>query len=295
MITRKNLFKSKIPVMVLAALLACLAMPWPAAASGPNISIAPISASPGATVNLTINVDAPGGIAGYVFVIQYDPSVLTPDQDPDSANPGTADPRFGYPTYNPNYAANEIAIAGAGSSAITTAGSLAIVPFTVNSNATAVQTSLSFASTFVNSITSNITNTCTFVNGAWTIPTTLTPSFSTDNKTVTVTASGLNAGATYYLNYYDGNNSLVVTEAYSGVTSLASQLTLGSYQSSAPGTWTADLLEGGSSGPVVGTATFTVTPQEIPEFPTPLALLAVVGACAGLYLWMRKRRGKVMA
>ena len=131
----------------------------------PIFMIGTAEAKPGATVSVPISINDQVGIAGYGLEIQYDPSILTPAT---TVQIGTAS-GISDQTYNPTYSANTIFIAWSSSSALTSDGSVAVVTFTVNSNAKACNTSLSWcmANIAVNDINGNdITKNINFANGA---------------------------------------------------------------------------------------------------------------------------------
>lgn len=129
----------------------------------PIISLGNINAAPGAAVDVPISISAPGGLAGYGLVIQYDPDMLTPAA---VVKDGTATTGI---TYNPSYSSNEIMIAWSGSAAISSGGTLAIVTFTVKSSASGGTCSLVFdaSNNYVNDIDTNaITSSFTFTDGS---------------------------------------------------------------------------------------------------------------------------------
>ena len=190
MIGKQKLIKSKWLALLLTVLLACLAFPWPAAAAGPTISIGTYTATPGATVPVTISISNASTlqVADWGFCIQYDPTVLTPG----TASAGSAIPSGTYFNYNKTLTTNAIALAWldtTGSSPITSDGTIATVNFTVNSGATG-STSLSFVSIAQTAIAvgdenfDNLTSSFTFTNG----------SIHTPTQTYTVTYNG-NGGA----------------------------------------------------------------------------------------------------
>jgi hypothetical protein len=124
----------------------------------------------------------------------------------------------------------------------------------------------------------------------------ISATLGSDNETVTVEtpSSGLNSNAVYWLRYYDNSGAIVESQCYADVQYFSSQLLLSNQSCFVPGTWTVKLYD--NNGHVVSNvASFQVTDAEIPEFSGPIALLPVVGACAAIYVWMRKRRRKATA
>jgi hypothetical protein len=101
-------------------------------------------ASSGETVKIPISLEEPVGIAGYGFLIQYDPDVLTPGAE---VQAGTAI-KTGIMAYNPDYgeSGDKVFIVWADSQAITSSGSLAVLSFTVNSKANGGVTTVSWLS-----------------------------------------------------------------------------------------------------------------------------------------------------
>jgi hypothetical protein len=129
----------------------------------PIISLGNINAAPGSTVDVPVSISAPGNLAGYGLIIQYDPNVLTPAA---VVKDGTIATGI---TYNPSYSSNEIMLTWSGSSTITFGGTLAIVTFTVNSSASEGTSNLVFdaSNNYVNDIDANdITSSFTFTDGS---------------------------------------------------------------------------------------------------------------------------------
>ncbi len=137
--------KNKYIAILCVMLLSCFAISGLvfAGPGDPNVEIATVDATPGNIVDVEISVDVPGGIAGYGLAIQYDPDVLTPSA---TAQTGTAG-GVGVPVYSPAYSSDQVFITWAGTTALTSGGSLAILSFTVKSDAAAGLTSISFLST----------------------------------------------------------------------------------------------------------------------------------------------------
>lgn len=166
MLSRKKGLTFKITLLLSILIMNCpLIIVDAAATESPTVTIATVNALPGTTVSVPISLDEPSGIAGYGLEIQYDPSVLTPSA---TIQTGTAGGISGQ-TYNPAYSANSIFIAWSGSSALASAGSLAIVSFTVKSSAEPGNTSLTWCAvnSAVNDIDGfDITNKFAFTNGS---------------------------------------------------------------------------------------------------------------------------------
>ena len=127
----------------------------------------------------------------------------------------------------------------------------------------------------------------------------ITGSFSGSNNVVNVTASGLDphpAPNCYYVKYSDPDGGFTYVD--SGILDNDGNLTSycnlnqGSSSNAQPGTWTVDVHEDDSNGHIVAqviNATFEVEDSAIPEFPTPVAAILVLGMCAAGYAWFRKR------
>ncbi len=139
--------------------------------------------------------------------------------------------------------------------------------------------------------------------------TTVDDDFTSGETTAYIWAHGLRASNTYAVAYYDGDatgggqkvatNSGLTSTAYGN---LSSQYLLTTDPSATPGTWHAVVFDSEFGSPptnyndVATTAgyvvedSFTVDAAAIPEFPTVIAGIIVVGLCFGIYYWMRKRR-----
>ncbi len=139
---------------------------------------------------------------------------------------------------------------------------------------------------------------------------TVRDTFNDTYYTVYMKGTGFASG-TYNVAYYDAGASggqKVTTETnitVNGSGVLNSQCILSNYPSSIAGTWHALAQPtGGTAFPsdyntavgapgtynLVANDSFTVQSSAIPEFPTMIAGIFVVGACSGIYYWMRKRR-----
>ena len=233
------------------------------------------------TVTLTA-IDNTGNSTAYTITVTRTVPVtgVTLSKTTDSIAVGAADTLTA--TVTPNIATNQSVAWASDNSNIAS----------VDQNGKVTGVSAGTANITVTTADGSYTATCPV-----TVTTTLTATFSADNKRVTVQASNLYTGINYVVVYLDGVGATVTGDSFSsGGTSLTSDLTFSKYQTTAqPGTWTAYLRAGDSSGTTVGQTTFTVAESSIPEFPTPLALLLVVGACAGVYAWMRRRRQEATA
>jgi hypothetical protein len=134
--------------------------------------------------------------------------------------------------------------------------------------------------------------------------------YNSGENTAYIWAHGLRTSKTYAVAYYDadvtGGGQKIATD--SGLTStaygnLSSQYLLTTDPGATPGTWHAVVFDsefgGGpptnyndavtNAGYVVEDS-FEVTGAAIPEFPTVMAGIVVIGLCFVIYYWMRKRR-----
>jgi len=114
--------------------------------------------------------------------------------------------------------------------------------------------------------------------------------FSEYGKAVCMKATGLPKDENYEIRYYDGAMTLIQAEVNMAVSGeLLSMILPSNFKSAVAGTWTAELYD---LTPVklISTDTFSVAGSAIPEFPTPLVGIFVVGICFGIYYWMRRKR-----
>jgi hypothetical protein len=124
--------------------------------------------------------------------------------------------------------------------------------------------------------------------------------FSGDNHVVYVHMDGLDPGL-YDVNYYSPNSAdpSIMNLTWSDfnvdapVGQLVSLYDLTTYPAN-PGTWQASVSLAGETG-VIATADFDVEESAIPEFPTPVAAILVLGICTVFYAWFRKRAGESLA
>ena len=126
--------------------------------------------------------------------------------------------------------------------------------------------------------------------------------FGADEFTVYMYGGGFKASTGYHLGYYDGNDNWVVSEGQTSNSSgeLSGQCYFPNYEGTVvAGTWHVVVYEDPTAPPEVGYIasdpnrvvedSFEVTSGAIPEFPTVVAVLAVAGACFGIYYCMRRR------
>jgi hypothetical protein len=129
-------------------------------------------------------------------------------------------------------------------------------------------------------------------------------SFSGGTNRVYMKGEGFPGGTTK-VGYYDGDGTLRETETYSGFgggTLDASECLFTDYAGVAmEGTWHAAVLRQADDLPdtyaeaiadpdYVADDNFYVASSAIPEFPTVTTAAVVIGLCAVIYYWMRKRR-----
>lgn len=139
--------------------------------------------------------------------------------------------------------------------------------------------------------------------------------YDTDTQTVYMYGEGFATSYAYRVAYYDAPGTktedahkIQAHDTDSGASgNLSSQYLLSTPEkqaSSDPGTWHAIVCDRTYEPPSSYNATwqytivddsFEVTAGAIPEFPTVLAALAVVGLCCGVYFWMRRRTARVKA
>ncbi|MFC1893762.1 Loki-CTERM sorting domain-containing protein [Chloroflexota bacterium] len=136
--------------------------------------------------------------------------------------------------------------------------------------------------------------------------------FSGSTNHVYMKGVGFDTTGTYKIAYYDGGTTHdgadgtqldvdLYTDIGDGILDESERL-LTSYGSSSYGTWHAvvykttgdmpdsyDLVSSSDPGYVVEDS-FYVEQSAIPEFPTVLTVIIAMALCAGIYLWMRKRR-----
>ncbi|MBM2824991.1 MAG: hypothetical protein HW402_655 [Dehalococcoidales bacterium] len=136
--------------------------------------------------------------------------------------------------------------------------------------------------------------------------TTVNDSFTGSNTNVYMLGTSF-ANGTYLVAYYDGSGDKRGSETADVTTgNLTSIYVTNSDPSAATGTWHA-LVQPNSGYTVFGTNSyatitaspntyglaandsFTVEADAIPEFPTVLAAIGVVGLCVGIYWWLRRR------
>ncbi|MGD0153955.1 MAG: putative Ig domain-containing protein, partial [Thermacetogeniaceae bacterium] len=128
----------------------------------------------------------------------------------------------------------------------------------------------------------------------------VTGSFSGSNNVVNVTVSGLDPNLApnyYYIEYKDPGTFTYGDLGVWNSGNLTSSYNL-NQNIGQPGTWTVDVHEDDSNGHIVAqvtSATFEVEDSAIPEFPTPVAAILVLGMCAAGYAWFRKRYGEKLA
>jgi hypothetical protein len=108
---------------------------------------------------------------------------------------------------------------------------------------------------------------------------------SITDKTMYVTVTGMAHRTSYKVSYSVPGFAYDDVETSDGSGYLSSECSLSDAQ---PGTWTINVYND-TTGVLVATTTYDVPPSSIPEFPTPLAVLLVIGSCAAVYVWMRKR------
>ena len=119
------------------------------------------------------------------------------------------------------------------------------------------------------------------------------------------------ASHSYKIAYYDGDNDrrAVESETSDGSGNLSSQHTFvagtdasgtwhvvvyeGSGVSDPPSTWSATGMA--SWGNTLSSDTFTVQESAIPEFPTVMVGIVSISLCAGIYLWLRRKRAPTAA
>jgi len=119
---------------------------------------------------------------------------------------------------------------------------------------------------------------------------------------------GLKASDSYAVGYYDDDGDKVAT--VSNLTSsttgnLSSYYALGTDLDAAPGTWHAVVFDTTYGAPsanysvvtsnksasgYVTEDSFDVAASAIPEFPTIITAVVVIGTCFAIYIWMRKKR-----
>jgi len=134
--------------------------------------------------------------------------------------------------------------------------------------------------------------------------TTVSNNFTSTSDIVYAYGENFDTTGTYYVAYYDGGGTKLKTDTYTndadGILD-ASQITPSDYGSSTAGTWhsviyktnapplTYASVSTGDADYVIQDS-FTVQASAIPEFPSPVTAIIVLGVCFGIYYLMRKRR-----
>jgi len=118
-------------------------------------------------------------------------------------------------------------------------------------------------------------------------------------------STGLLPSQNYRMSYYDGGNTKRATEDDTSDVSgdFTTQHTFVAGTDVA-GTWNVIVCDPAHTPPstydsdweyILTDDTFEVQQSAIPEFPTPLAAVVSLALCAGVYLWVRRKRALVRA
>jgi hypothetical protein len=114
--------------------------------------------------------------------------------------------------------------------------------------------------------------------------------FDATNHIIYAYGTGLDANSTYTVKFLDNGNTVIDTTSVgtngsSSFNNVVQYELLGS--SGIAGTWHVQLFNGANPD---SSLAITVQENAIPEFPTVIAGILVLGACGGIYYWMRRRK-----
>ncbi len=136
--------------------------------------------------------------------------------------------------------------------------------------------------------------------------TTVSNSYSSTGDIVYMYGETFDLDVQYTLGFFDGAGAKLSDTSFTeagGDDGIMDTLSIqpSSYPSSTEGTWHAVVYQGSSTpanyasvskadANYVITDSFTVNASAIPEFPTILSAVVVIGVCSGIFYWLRRRR-----